>query len=79
MEGGVDHRLSKYDPKRGKWKLGQVIKEYRQNTRGDITLSELLIYLRARGYLVDATSRILDQFVDVDEDGHIHRKIGGSS
>jgi len=71
--------MSQYDPQRGRWKLGQVIKEYMQNARGDITLLQLLTHLKARGYHVPSMYQILDQFVDVDDHGHVHRKIGGSS
>ena len=70
--------LSRYDPKRGRWKLGQVIKAYMQNADGPVTLEQLLHHLRALGYLVGSTRQIIDQFVDVDDDGRVHQKIGGS-
>ena len=70
--------MSRYDPQRGRWKLGQIIKDYLQNAGGPVALEELLHHLRARGYHVGHTRLIIDQFVDVDDQGRVYLKRGGS-
>ena len=69
--------LGKWDPRRGKWKLKQIIKEYIQVTPDPVTVDALIRYLKTRGYHPTDTRRILDQFVEVDEKGNVSMKKGG--
>ena len=71
--------MRQYDSQRGRWKLGQIIKDYLQNAGGPVALEELLQHLRARGYHVASTRRIIDQYVDVDDQGRVYQKRGGSA
>lgn len=66
-----------WNPISGKWTMSRIIKEYLQEARGDVAVGDLLEHLRVHGYHVGATLRVLDQFVDVDEKGLVHRKRGG--
>jgi len=70
--------LGRWDPRRGKWKLNKIIKEYIQVTPDPITVDALILYLKTRGYHPTTTRRILPQFVEIDEKGNVTRmKKGG--
>ena len=68
----------RWDPRQGKWKLNQIIKEYMQVAPTPITVDALIRYLKNQGYHPTATRRVLDQFVEIDEKGHVTIKKGGS-
>jgi len=69
--------LGRWDPRRGKWKLNKIIKEYIQVTPDPITVDALIRYLKNQGYHPTETRRILIQFVEIDENGHVTRMRGG--
>ena len=62
---------------RGKWKLNQVIKEYLKVTPDPVTVDTLIRYLKSQGYNPSDTRRVLAQFVEIDENGHVAMKSGG--
>lgn len=69
--------LGRGDPRRGKWKLNKIIKEYIQVTPDPVTVDALIRYLKTQGYHPTTTRRILAQFVEIDEKGHVTRMKGG--
>jgi len=69
--------LGRWDPRRGKWKLNKIIKEYIQVTPDSVTVDALIRYLKSQGYHPTETRRILPQFVEIDEKGHVTRMRGG--
>ncbi|GAH48038.1 unnamed protein product [marine sediment metagenome] len=69
--------LGRWDPRRGKWKLNKIIKEYIQVTPDPVTVDALIWYLKTRGYHPTETRRILSQFVEIDEKGCVSMKKRG--
>ena len=67
----------RWDPRQGRWKLNQIIKEYIQVTPDPVTVDALVRYLKSRGYHPIDTRRVLDQFVEIDEKGNVRMKKGG--
>ena len=70
--------LGRWDPRRGKWKLNKIIKEYIQVTPDPVTVDALIRYLKSQGYHPTETRRILIQFVEIDKKGHVTRMRGGN-
>jgi len=69
--------LRRWDPRRGKWKLNKIIKEYLQVAPNPVTVDTLIRYLNSQGYHPTTTRVILPQFVEIDEKGHVTKKRGG--
>ncbi len=67
----------RWDLSRGKWKLNQVIKEYLKVNPDPVTVDTLLRYLKSQGYHPTDTRRVLAQFVEIDDKGHVTLKGGG--
>ena len=67
----------RWDLRRGKWKLNQIIKEYLKRTPDPVTVDTLIRHLKSHGYHPTDTRRVLDQFVEIDEKGHVAMKSGG--
>lgn len=63
--------MSRWDPRRGSWKLGQLIKAYLEGNEGPVTMEAMLKHLKTLGFYGPSTERILAQFVEVDEAGHV--------
>ncbi len=64
----------RWDLSRGKWKLNQVIKEYLKGTTDPVTVDTLLRYLKSQGYHPTDTRRVIAQFVEIDDKGHVTLK-----
>ena len=60
---------SRWDPRRGSWKLGQLIRAYLEGSEGPVHLDDLLKHLRGLGFYGPSIRRILGQFVEVTADG----------
>jgi hypothetical protein len=60
-----------WDMSQGKAKMRRLIRNHIQYSIGPVTVSELLGYLSIQGYHVEDTRRVLGQFVDVDDEGHV--------
>jgi len=67
----------RWDPRRGKWKLNQIIKEYIQEAADPVTVDALVRYLQGQGYHPTTTRGILAQFVEIDGKGNVTMKRGG--
>ena len=67
----------RWDPRVGKWKLNQIIKEYLKVAPDPITVDSLIRHLKSQGYDPTTTRKILDQFVEIDKKGHVYMKKGG--
>jgi hypothetical protein len=52
-------------------KLRRLIAWYLSRGKGPVHVDDLLAYLKGQGYHVSSTRRILGQFVDVDDEGHV--------
>lgn len=68
--------LGRWDPRRGKWKLNKIIKEYLQAAPDPVTVDTLIGYLQGQGYHPTETRRILPQFVMIDGKGYVTKKRG---
>ena len=67
----------RWDPRVGKWKLNQIIKEYLKVAPDPITVEDLIRHLKSHGYDPITARRVLDQFVEIDGKGHVYMKRGG--
>ena len=61
----------RWDPRRGRWKLAQLIREYLEQSSGPVTREDLLKHLQGLGFYGPSMQRIIGQFIEVDEAGHV--------
>ena len=59
----------RWDPRRGRWKLSQLIREFLKESEGSVTVEDLLKHLQGLGFYAPTMREILQQFVEVSEDG----------
>jgi len=67
----------RWSPLRGRYTLAQLIRAHLEESIGPVHVDDLLRHLQGLGFYVPTTRRILDQFVQVDEAGHVSLRRGG--
>ena len=60
---------SRWDPRTGRWKLSQLIREFFEQSYGPVDVDALLRHLKDLGFYIPTTRRILPEFVEIDGAG----------